>query len=102
MGISHTRMKGKAKLRGKPQDLAKAEILVGKHKESVEARRQRRTLFKFLDIIIILSFILAIYSVYSRDYRNAVWFLVIGMLPLLYFIVRRILKDKKKQTRKKR
>ncbi|MCK5043592.1 hypothetical protein KAR52_01145 [Candidatus Pacearchaeota archaeon] len=97
MGIKGTKIHGKLKLKGRPKEMAKAEIMIMKQKERSEDRKRRRTFFNLLDFIIIIAFGLAIYSVYNLNYVNAILFLVIGGLPLAYFIVRRILKKKKKR-----
>ena len=65
-------------------------------------RRRRRRLFTFLDIIIVVAFILAIYSVYNSNYTNALCHLIIGGVPLAYFIIRRGLKNKRKKTKLRR
>jgi len=97
MGIRSARHKGKISIRGRPREVAKAEIMVMKQKERQEDRKRRRMLFNFLDIVIVLAFALAIYSVYVANYTNAVLFLIIGGVPLIYFIVRRVLRDKSKR-----
>jgi len=99
MAIRRSRIKGYMKIKGKPRDVAKAEIMVMKHQDRREDRKRRRVLFTFLDIIIVVAFALAIYSVYKSNYTNAILFLIIGTVPLIYFIVRRVLKDKKKKRR---
>jgi len=99
MAIRHTKLRGKVSLRGRPTDQAKAEIMVMRQQEKYEGRKRRRMLFTLLDIIIIVSFGLAIYSVYVSDYINAILFLIIGSLPLAYFIIRRTLRDKQRKKR---
>ena len=96
MGIKDTRHRGKVRIKGRPKEMAKAEIMIMKQKERSEDRKRRRTFFNLLDFIIIIAFGLAIYSAYNSSYVNAILFLVIGGLPLVYFIIRRILKKKKK------
>lgn len=97
MGIAGTKFRGRMKIKGKPKEVAKAEIMLMKHREGYENRKRRRILFTFLDFVMIVSFGLAIYFVYVGDYIKVILFLVIASLPLLYFIVRRILKNKKKR-----
>jgi len=53
-------------------------------------------LFTALDFVMIVAFVLSMYSVWVKDYVNAILFLIVGMAPLSYFIIRRILKDKVK------
>ncbi len=102
MGIRNARHKGRMKIKGRPTDVAKAEIMVMKQQERYEDRKRRRKLFTMIDILIVVSFILAIYSVYISNYLNAILFLVIGTIPLAYFIIRRILKNKQRKNKKRR
>lgn len=97
MGIQGTRHRGKIRIKGRPKEMAKAEIMIMKQKERQENRKRRRIFFTFLDFVIVVAFGLAIYSVYMRDYVNTILFLVAGSLPLVYFIIRRILKNKKRK-----
>lgn len=96
MGIRSARHKGRITIKGRPKEMAKAEIMVKKHDDHREDRKRGRRLFNFLDLIIVVSFGLAIYSVYISNYKNAILFLIIGSVPLIYFILRRVLKNKKK------
>ncbi|MFH1377027.1 MAG: hypothetical protein ABIH25_05320 [Candidatus Woesearchaeota archaeon] len=96
MGIRNARHKGRMHIKGRPKEVAKAEIMVMKHQDRKEDKTRRRRLFTFLDIIIIVAFGLAIYSVYISNYVNAIFFLIIGGSPLTYFIIRRMMKDKRK------
>jgi len=100
MGIKGAKLHGKIKLKGKPTDQAKAEIMIMKQRERYENRKRRRIFFTLLDFVIIIAFGLTIYSVYISNYINAILFLVIGGLPLVYFIVRRILRNKRRRREK--
>ena len=95
MGIKNTRHKGRIRIKGRPTDVAKAEIMVMKHEELVKSRERRRKLFNVLDFIIILALGLSMYSIWIKEYLNTILFLIVGTIPLVYFIVRRILKKKK-------
>lgn len=95
MGIKGAGFKGRVNIRGRPKEQAKAEIMIMKHQESYEGRKRRRLLFTLLDIIMILSFILAIYFVYQSEFLKGIIFLIIAAIPLAYFIIRRILKNNK-------
>ena len=101
MAIKGTRFRGKVHIKGRPKEQAKAELMVMKAQDRYEGKKRRRMFFSFLDIIIIVSFGAAIYSAYIRDYQNAIWFMAIGFLPLVYFIVRRILKKKSFKKKKR-
>ena len=100
MGIRGARHKGKISVKGRPAEVAKAEIMVMKQQERYEDKQRRRKLFTFLDLIMVIAFLLAIYSVYQSNYLNFILFLIIGTIPLIYFIVRRTLKNKSKFNRK--
>lgn len=97
MGIRSARHKSRMKIRGRPKEVAKAEIMVMKHHEKRDDKRRRRRLFNLLDIIILVGFVLAIYSVYVTEYIKAILFLIIGSVPLIYFLIRRVLKNKKRK-----
>ncbi len=101
MGIKNSRIKGHVKLRGRPTDQAKAEIMVMKAQEKYEDKIRRRKLFTILDFVIVIAFGLAMYSIWIKEYLNTVLFLVVGAVPLVYFIIRRILKDKSKKQFKR-
>lgn len=95
MSIRHAKIRGKVKLRGRPENQARAEIMVMKAQEKYDDRQRRRRLFTFLDFIIIVAYALSIYSFYLGKILNGFLFLVVGSIPLIYFIVRRILKNSK-------
>jgi len=94
MGIRNTKIKGRVNLRGRPKDQAKAEIMVmnaqQKSRERARDKERRRKLFTALDFVMIVAFVLSMYSVWVKDYVNAILFLIVGMAPLSYFIIRRI------------
>lgn len=98
MSLRHTRFRGKVKLHGRPKEQAKAEIMLMAAEEKQIDRQRRRRLFTLLDFIIIISFALAIYSIYAKQYLNMFLFIIIGVIPLAYFIIRRIIKNKSKTT----
>jgi len=97
MGIRSARHKGRIKIKGRPKEMAKAEIMVMRHNEKRDDRKRRRRLFNLLDAVIVAAFVLAIYSVYVTNYAHATLFLIIGSTPLVYFLVRRILKNKNRR-----
>lgn len=99
MGIRSARHKGKMHIKGRPKEVAKAEIMVMQQREKEEDRRRRRRLFNLLDLIIVVSFGLSLHSVYISNYINAILFLIVGLIPLTYFIIRRILKNKSRRKR---
>lgn len=96
MAIKGARFKGKVHIKGRPKEQAKAELMIMKAQEKYEDKKRRRAFFTLLDIIIIVAFGFAIYSIYVGNYLNAILFMVVGFFPLVYFIVRRILKKRKK------
>lgn len=97
MGIKHARHKGRMKIKGRPTDVAKAEIMVMKHEEKVSSQKRRRRFFGFLDFVIVVAFLLSFYSIWVKEYLNALLFFIVGTSPLAYFIIRRILKNKRKR-----
>ncbi len=94
MSLKHAHFRGKVKLHGRPKEQAKAEIMLMNAEEKIKAKQKRRYLFTLLDFIIVIAFALAIYSIYAKQYLNATLFVIVGVVPLAYFIVRRILKNK--------
>jgi accessory gene regulator protein AgrB len=102
MSIRHAKIRGRVKLRGRPENQARAEIMVMKAQEKYEERRRRRRLFTLLDFIIIIAFSLAIYSFYSGYILNGILLLIVGIIPLVYFVLRRVLKNNKKSINKKK
>lgn len=97
MGIRGAKHKSRMKIKGRPREVASAEIIVMKHQDRKEDKKRRRRLFTFLDIIIVVAFVLAIYSVYHSNYVNAIFHLIIGSVPLAYFIIRRMMKNKQRR-----
>lgn len=93
MGIKNARHSGRMKIKGRPTDVAKAEIMVMKHEGRTKKENSRRRFFTALDFIIIASFGLAIYSIWIKEYVNMILFAAVGTIPLIYFIIRRILKN---------
>jgi len=104
MGIRNTKFRGKVKIKGRPREHAKAEIMVmnaqQKSKEKARDKETRRRLFTALDFIIVIAFGLSMYSIWIEKYTNAILFLIVGAAPLAYFIIRRVLKNKVKGKKK--
>ena len=98
MAIKRTGFKGKVHIKGRPKEQAKAELMIMKAQERYEDKKRKRTFFTILDIIIIIAFGFAIYSIYKGEYLNAVLYIISGFIPLLYFIIRRILKKKQEMN----
>jgi len=103
MGIRNAKFKGKVKIKGRPKEHAKAEIMVmnaqQRSRERADDRRRRKNLFTALDFVIVIGFVLSMYSIWVKEYVNAILFLIIGVAPLVYFIIRRVLKNKVKGKR---
>lgn len=87
----------RAKIRKKRDShkMAKAE-LTSLNKEKEYGARTKRIFFTVLDGIILISFVLSLYSIYTKDYTNTILFLALGTLLLLFFTIRGILRDKKR------
>jgi len=71
------------------------EILLLRQQEEVRSRRAKRIFYIFLDIILLASFSLSLYSTYLQDYMRTVLFLAIGSLLLIFFILKRAFKKKR-------
>jgi hypothetical protein len=96
MSIRHAKIRGKVRLKGRPENQARAEIMVMKAQEKYEDRKRRRMWFTLLDLVIVIAFLLAIYSFYLGKLLNGFLLIIVGAIPLAYFIIRRILKNKVK------
>jgi hypothetical protein len=55
----------------------------------------KRVFYIFLDIIILISFSLALYYTCIQDYTRTILSLVMGTLLLLFFIVKRAFKKRR-------
>jgi hypothetical protein len=89
MGIGRARFKGNVKIRGRPREQAKAEIMIMKNKEKYEDKKRRRQFFTLLDIIAILCFIAGIVFIYYlKDYVTGSILILIAIFIVLYFIFR--------------
>ena len=76
--------------------ISKQEITMLKQKEEYESDRVKRVFYIFLDILILVSFSLALYATYFQDYTKTVMFLAAGGLLLIFFILKRCLKKKRR------
>ncbi|MDD5012627.1 MAG: hypothetical protein PHQ66_03225 [Candidatus Nanoarchaeia archaeon] len=72
-----------------------SRLLVMKKEDEFKSRAAKRIFFIFLDIIILVSFSLTIYFTLIMDYTKVILFLVLGSLLLLYFVMRKLVKQKK-------
>jgi hypothetical protein len=79
----------------KPAEAHHIQLAYLKQKEKFAERRIKRIFFTFLDALILISFILAIYFTYYQDYTRTILFLVLGILLLMFFIVRGALRKEK-------
>jgi L-asparagine transporter-like permease len=79
-----------------PKRGTKEQIKLLKQREEYESHKAKRAFFIILDIITLSAFILALYYTYFEDYTKVILFLVIGTVILMYFIVRGILRKKKR------
>lgn len=78
---------------------AKKQILLLKAKDEIAAKKRKRLFFILLDLIIIVSFVVAIEGIYRKSYINAALGLVTGIIPLVYFIVREKLRRIEKASK---
>ena len=102
MAIRRTKFKGKVSIRGRPKEQAKAEIMVMKQQEAYESRKRKAFFFILLDIVAVISLIVAIYSFYKGEYLRGVLVLLIAVLIFIYYILKKALqkKNKKLENRK--
>ncbi len=91
MAVKHAKIRKKRD----SHKIAKAE-LTSLNKEEEYGARTKRIFFTVLDGIILISFVLSLYSIYTKDYTNTILFLALGTLLLLFFTIRGILRDKKR------
>lgn len=75
--------------------ISRVKTISSKQKEEYESRKIKRFFFILFDIVILISFVLALFFTYLQDYTKTILFLIIGGLLLLYFIVREALRKKK-------
>ncbi len=97
MGVRGARFRGRIKIKGRPKEMARAEIMIMKQREEYESKKIKRIFYIFLDIIILLSFSLALYFTYFQDYTKTILFLSIGSLLLIFFMIKRSLKKREKR-----
>lgn len=95
MGLQQSRFRGKVKIHGRPQEQAKAEIMLMKQKEAYENRQRRRRFFTALDIAAVLGFLGGAYSFYLKSYLNGALLVGLGIVILGYFLLRKTLRNKK-------
>jgi hypothetical protein len=56
------------------------------------SKKVKRTFYIFLDVILLASFSLALYSTYVKDYTRTILFLAMGTLLLIFFIIKKAFK----------
>jgi hypothetical protein len=99
MGIKHARHNVKRRINRRPTEVAKAEIMIMNQEERIQERRRKRMFFTALDFFIIFGFGLAIYSILNGEYFSTILFLIIGIFPLIYFLLRRVLRNNAKKKK---
>ena len=97
MGIQGTRFRGKVRIKGRPKEQARAEIMIMRQKEAYEERKRKRRFFALLDIVALISLVVSIYLFYQGKIFNGFLTLLVGVLIVVYFILRRILKHKQRK-----
>jgi hypothetical protein len=80
----------------KPAESHHIQLAYLRQKEQFAERRVKRVFFTFLDALILISFIFAIYFTYVQDYTRTILFLSVGIMLLMFFILRSALKKRKK------
>ena len=86
----------KVNLNRKLQKMSPAKFKLLEKKEEYKSKMIKRIFYVFLDIIILLSFLLSLYFTYIQNYVKTILFLATGSLLLIFFVLGRIFKDKKK------
>jgi hypothetical protein len=66
-----------------------------KGSEEFKSDRIKRIFYILLDIIILVSFSLALYFTCMQDYTRTILYLIMGTLLLIFFIVKRAFKGKR-------
>ena len=95
MGISGARFRGNAIVKGRPKEHAQAEISLMRERQRIEDRKRRMKFFMFLDIVLVISLIVSIYSFYRRNIVNGFLTLLVGLVILFYFLIRKIVRKKR-------
>jgi Cu/Ag efflux pump CusA len=72
----------------KPAEPHHVQLAYLRQKEKFAERRIKRIFFTLLDALILIAFIFAIYFTYYQDYVRTILFLSLGILLLMFFIVR--------------
>ncbi len=94
MSITKTKFKGNIKIRGRPREQARAEIMLMKQREAYEGRHRRRLFFTFLDIVAVVAFLGGLYSIYKGSIMNGLLMIAVGVIIISYFLIRKISKNK--------
>jgi energy-converting hydrogenase Eha subunit F len=63
--------------------------------DELKSNRIKRVFYIFLDIIILVSFSLALYFTCTQDYTKTILYLIMGTLLLIFFIVKKAFKGKR-------
>lgn len=85
----------KVNINGNLQKMSPAKFRFLEQKERYQSRIIKRMFYIFLDIIILVSFGLSLYSAYFQDYTKTILFLAIGTLLLIFFILKKAFRSKK-------
>jgi len=101
MAIKHTKFRGGIRIKGRPKEQAKAEIMIMDKQEAYEDRKRRRRFFALLDAVAVISLVVAIYLFYQGDYLKGALVLLVGTLILLYYGLRKISKNNNSTKRRK-
>lgn len=100
MALRSSKFRGKVKIRGRPKEQATAEIMLMKAENSLKQKQRRALFFILLDTIIIISFGIAIYSFYHGNILNGFLTLIVGLIILIYFLMRRFFKKTSRKLKK--
>lgn len=82
-------------LNGNLKEMTPAQFNFLEKKQEYRSRNIKRIFYIFLDLVLLVSFALALYSIYSMNYSQTILFLIVGCLLLLYFTLKRAFRRKK-------
>lgn len=95
MSIKDARFKGYVKIRGRPKEQAKAEIMLRQHEH-------KQFFFTLLDLVAIASLGVAIYLFYKGKILNGFLALLVGIVILGYYTFRNMLRAKIRKQESRR
>ncbi len=81
-------------LNGDMKEMTPAQFNFLEKKQEYRSRNIKRTFYMFLDLVLLISFALSLYSIYLENYIQTILFLIVGSLLLLFFTLKRAFRRK--------